>query len=657
MTHQEGRSVIFDTPSASPAVAASAPQDRSRASSPRWEWFTLATILALAAVLNFYRLDQNGFGNTYYATTVWSMSRSWHNWFFASFDPGGFVTVDKPPLGFWLQVASVWMFGFHGAALLLPQAIAGTVSVWLLYRVVRQHFSGPAALGSALVLAVSPINVVSNRDNTLESLLVLVLLLAALALTQALKHGSLRWLLVVGVCLGLGFNIKMLEAYLVVPAFTAAYLLAAPLPWRARLLHLALAGTLMLLVSFAWIAAVELTPAASRPYVGSSYHNSELDLVFAYNGVQRLFGTPWTHAPQAGNPIGAPGPLRLFTSAMASQIAWWLPLAVVPLLVFAGQFWRALRRERPTRQLSPAQGMTLLWGAWLLTMVIFFSQAVFINVYYLAVLSPALAALAGIGLAQFWSAAQTRQWQGWVLLVGVVGTVGEQGIILSQQQTWNPWLFPVVALLAGLTAGILFARQVPARPTRPLSRAAVVGLTLTLGLAPLLWTCSSLHRDAVVGLPVSGPLQGDTSPAVAPSADPQLIAYLQQHRDGATFLAATVDTDAATPLIFSTGAPVMAMGGYTGFDPILTTKTLAEAIATNEVRFFYLPSSNLTPQQAQQMYPAATDFTTQYTNSLTHWVAQQCRAVPPDQWSIPDSALTTAINAMQLFDCSALVGG
>ncbi len=647
--------MIFDTPSRSPAVPVATQPATSRARSPRGEWLALAAILALAAVLNFYRLDQNGFGNTYYATTVRSMTLSWHNWFFAAFDPGGFVTVDKPPLGFWIQTASVWVFGFHGVALFLPQASAGILSAWLLYLVVRHDFSGPAALTSAFLLAVSPINVVSNRDNTLESLVVLTLLAAALALTKALKHGSLRWLLVVGVCLGLGFNIKMLEAYLVVPAFVVAYVLAAPLPWRGRLRHLLAAGALMLLVSFAWIAAVELTPAASRPYIGSSYHNSELDLIFAYNGVQRLIGTPWTHAPQAGNPIGAPGPLRFFTSTMAGQISWWLPLALASLFVGLRQLWRVIAQARLKSRLSPQQGMVMLWGMWLLTMLIFFSQAVFINVYYLALLSPAIAALAGIGLATLWSAAQTRQQQGWVLLAGVGGTLLEQGIILSQHQTWNAWLFPASALLAGLTAGILLMRQMLAHPVPSTRMLAAVGLALTLGLAPLFWAGSSLHPDAEAGLPVSGPLPGEAGPVAAPSAAPQLVIYLQQHRDGAAFLVATVDTDAATPLIFSTEAPVMAMGGYTGFDPILTPATLAQAVAANEVRFFYLPSSNLTTEQAQQLYPDETGFLTQYTNSLTQWVVQHCRAVPPVLWSAQENAPAAAIGAMQLFDCSALV--
>jgi 4-amino-4-deoxy-L-arabinose transferase-like glycosyltransferase len=649
--------LISDTASVSTGTAQPFAQPTSpRVRKPLWEWAALVVILLLSAFFNFYRIDQNGFSNTYYAATVRSMSLSWHNWFFASFDPGGFVTVDKPPLGFWIQVASVWIFGFHGIALILPQAIAGVLSVWVLYLVIEPVFGGSAALLGALALALAPMNVVSNRANTLESQVVLAVLVAALAATKALERGSLRWLLVGAVCIGLGFNIKMLEAYLVVPALAAAYFLAAPLPWRARALHLLAAGLLMALVSFAWVTAVDLTPAANRPYIGSSYHNSEMDLIFAYNGLQRLIGTPWTHAPEPGGPTGAPGPFRLMTSDLASQIAWLLPLAAISLIVLPRFPWRGMGRDGRPRRATPQQGMLILWGVWLITMTVFFSQALFINGYYLAMLSPAIAALAGIGLAALWSAGR---WQRWLLLAGVVATIAEQNIILWQNQTWNPWLLPTIDALAGLALCALLAaalmRRGPERAARLTSRLALMMLAVTVGLAPLLWTGSSLHRDNEVGLPTAGPLMGNSGPEATPSADPRLIAYVQQRRAGAVFLVATVDTQTAVPIIFSTGAPVMALGGYTGYDPIFTPATLAAAVASNEVRFFYLPSSNLTPQQARQVYPHVPGAVTNYTNSLTQWVAQHCRAVPPDQWSATNGAQATEMNPMQLFDCSMLV--
>src|SRR5207302_4910080 len=133
-----------------------------------WHRLILFAILALSAVLNFVGLSTEGYDNEYYAAAVKSMSQSWHNFFFNSFDPGGFVTIDKPPLGFWFQVASVKLFGYSGVALLLPQALAGVLSVSLLYYLVSRIFGRPAGLIAALALAVTPISVVTNRNNTID---------------------------------------------------------------------------------------------------------------------------------------------------------------------------------------------------------------------------------------------------------------------------------------------------------------------------------------------------------------------------------------------------------------------------------------------------------------------------------------------------------
>src|SRR5689334_2554604 len=253
--------------------------------------------------MNFFQLGQNGFGS-YYPPAVRSMMDNWHNFFFASYDPGGFVTIDKPPVGFWLQVFSAKLFGFSPFSVLVPQALAGVLSVILLYYLVRRHFGKAAGLLAALALALSPISVVTNRNNTIDSTLTLVLLLGAWAVIRAAETGKFRWLLLCALCVGLGFNIKMLEAYLVVPAYGLLYLLAAPRRLWVRIAHLVLAGLLMLMLSLSWAIAVDLTPASQRPYVGSSQDNSEIGLALGYNGVQRLLGSFGFGGRNAGIPGG-----------------------------------------------------------------------------------------------------------------------------------------------------------------------------------------------------------------------------------------------------------------------------------------------------------------------------------------------------------------
>lgn len=215
---------------------------------------------------------------------------NWHNFFFASYDPGGFVTIDKPPVGFWLQVGSAKLFGFSPFSVLLPQAIAGVLSVFLLYHLIQRRFGVTAGLLAALALALSPISIVTNRNVTIDSTLALTLLVGAWAVLRAAETGRLRWLLLAAILVGIGFNIKMLEAYLVVPAFGLLYLLAAPKSIWKRIGHLALAGILLVVVSFSWIVAVDLTPASQRPYVDSTQDNSELTLALGYNGIERLLG-------------------------------------------------------------------------------------------------------------------------------------------------------------------------------------------------------------------------------------------------------------------------------------------------------------------------------------------------------------------------------
>jgi 4-amino-4-deoxy-L-arabinose transferase-like glycosyltransferase len=301
---------------------------------PRWELIALAALLVLELGLDCVNLAPNGFGNTYYAAAVDSMMANWHRFFFASFDSGGFLMVDKPPVGLWVQTLSASALGFSGVSLILPQAMAGVLSVAVLYHLVRRTFGGPAGLLAGALLAISPINVVANRSNVMDSLLVLTTLLAAWALFRATETGQFTWLAVGAVLIGLGFNIKMLEAYIVLPSCVLLYLVGLRQTWKVRLRRIVLAGVILTAVSLCWVAVVQSTPPTQRPYVDSTLTNTELDLAFNYNGAQRLFGEPsYGKKPTATiSDAGLPGPLRLFQVPLGGQVSWLLPLALVGLL-------------------------------------------------------------------------------------------------------------------------------------------------------------------------------------------------------------------------------------------------------------------------------------------------------------------------------------
>ncbi len=252
------------------------------------EQYILILILALSAVLNIANLGIEGYANSYYGAGVKSMTMSWNNFFFVAFDPSGFVSIDKPPLGFWIQALSARVFGFSSWSILLPQAIAGVISVWVLYRIVKRSFGTVPALTSALILSVTPVFVAVSRNNTIDNLLVMTLLFACWALSIAAENGKLKWLIVSMVLVGLGFNIKMLQAYMILPAIYVVYLLSSAAPIKRRIIHLIAGTAILMMVSFSWAVIVDLVPSGSRPYVGSSTNNSVIELIIGHNGLERL---------------------------------------------------------------------------------------------------------------------------------------------------------------------------------------------------------------------------------------------------------------------------------------------------------------------------------------------------------------------------------
>ncbi|MBI2913733.1 MAG: glycosyltransferase family 39 protein [Chloroflexi bacterium] len=674
-----------------------------------WEWAALGAIVALAAFLHFFRLAQEGYGNLYYAAAVKSMLSSWHNFFFASFDPGGFVTVDKPPLGLWVQAASAAAFGLNGFALMLPQALAGVISVVVLYHLARRAFGPAAGLLAALALAVTPISVAADRNNTMDGLLVLTSLLAAWAVILAAESGRLRWLLAGAILVGLGFNIKMLQAYLVLPALALLYLAAAPVSWRKRLVHLSLAAVVLLTVSFAWVAAVDLTPADARPYVGSSSDNTARELVIGHNGLDRLgdiagwLGLPGRNGPprrpgpppagQAGQPppgggvgqpapapgggpfqpppvaggqqpppgqapppggqgaradgpgptteTGEPGPLRLFNEQLAGQASWLLPLAALGLVVAAWQ-------TRPSFHLGKQHQALLLWGAWLIPQVIFFSWAGLFHRYYLEMLSPAIAALVGAGLVAAWNDYRQGRRRGWLLPGALAGAAAAQVGILTYFPDWGRWLIPAVIGLAGASALTLVAL----RFWKSELRAQFAALALAAGIAGLLvapaaWATTPLWNGGDTGLPFAGPELLDRGGRPGPQTDPKLLEYLSANRQGEEFLVATLNTRDAAPIILETGEPVMALGGFSGGDQILSADELAGEVSDGVVRFFLLP-----PDAPQQ--------------EAARWVQESCAAVPTQLWQPvrarpvgpsppPPGGAQSPPQGQGLYDCGAVV--
>ena len=190
-------------------------------------WIALAAITAGAAFLRLSHLGSVP-GDPFYDAAVRSMGLSWHNFFFGAFEPDGSVSIDKPPLDLWFQVVSVKLFGFTSFALKFPEALAGTLSAPVLYAALRRPFGRGAALAAALALAVLPIEVITARSDTMDGLMMLLIVLALWSCVRATEKGSTRWLLLAAVGFGLAFNVKLLESIVPLPGLALFAYLGLP---------------------------------------------------------------------------------------------------------------------------------------------------------------------------------------------------------------------------------------------------------------------------------------------------------------------------------------------------------------------------------------------------------------------------------------------
>jgi len=643
----------------------------------RVEHAAIALIALLSLGLGLFRIDRLGTANPYYAAAVQSMTQSWHAFLYVSFDRLGFVSIDKPPLGLWDQALLADLLGFHGWVIILPQVLALTGSVVLLYHLVNRTFGATAGLIAALALALTPISVAAARNNTSDSMLVLVLLLATWAVLSAITHESIRRFTLAMALIGVGFNVKMMEAWLILPALLAAWTLspsAKPLRRRigSRLAGLVLGGITLLAVSFSWMTFVQLTPATERPWIDSTATNNVFSLAFGYNGLSRLLPSGWSifglHNTGSSGPVsdvlsggqaeaGTQGIFRLLSPQLGAQIGWLLPMAVIGLVVSWGarRWWSLALDERRTS--------LVIWGGWLLTVGAFFSVAGFFHRYYLVMLAPAIAALVGIGVATIWNARESNPHLLWLLPLAAAVTIGVQLHLLDRFPLWRERLEP--ALVGGailLTLGIVALIRI--RGARegwsPLGSAVMTLAIAVLLLAPATWATLT-SADAATGVPnpAAGPSAPVTTattarleaivtnaalghgaakgPATAAPSTADVTAYLVKHQGSYRYLVATRWAHDAWGMILSTGDPVMALGGFTGRDPILNPTTFARTIAAGNVRYAW---GNF-----------GRKVTGRKPRTIDEWVATQCTMVPAQSVSTNSSSTKVAWGALKLYDC------
>jgi 4-amino-4-deoxy-L-arabinose transferase-like glycosyltransferase len=544
-----------------------------------------AAIGLLAAVLYTWGLSRNGMANSYYAAAVRAGSKSWKAFFFGSLDPGSFITVDKPPAALWVMDLSARIFGFSSWSMLLPEAVAGVGSVLILHRLVRRWAGDLPAHLAALALTLTPVALLMFRFNNPDAFLTLLCLGAAWATWSAVETGRTRSLLLAGVLLGVGFDAKMLQAFLVLPALALVYLWAGPPRLRRRLLQLAGAGVALLVTAGWWVAVVAIWPAASRPYIGSTTNNSILSLVFGYNGLARVLGTtgrgPGGGGGGGGTGFGGtPGIWRLFNTSLGGEVAWLLPLAAGGLI---SGLWLTRRAGRTDR----GRAGWVLWGGWTLVCAAVFSlsKGIF-HPYYAIQLAPGVSALAGAGAVALWHAGRRIRWLSWALPVVVLVSAGVAVGLLARTPAFHPWLRPAISMVGVIAAvGLLAASHF----RRRVLVAVAAGLaTCALLAGPSAYALATISRPASGSIPVSGP-SGSTGPGGGQggslTSDQALISYLEAHRDGAEYLVAAFTSNASDSIIIASGQPVMTIGGFNGADPAPTLAQFEKLVAEGKVRF------------------------------------------------------------------------
>lgn len=683
-------------------------------SAGRWSAVALGVICAVAAVLYAWRIGTQGWGNPYYSAAVRSMSASLTNFVFGSFDPLGVVTVDKPPMALWPMVASAAVFGYHGWSLLLPQVIEGVAAVFALHRTVRRWAGDHVALLAALVFALTPVTVAINRDTNPDTLMVLLLVAAAYAVTRSVQPflapgTATRWLLLAAMLLGLGFVTKMLQAWIVVPAFALAYLVGSPAPRRRQLLDLLSAGAVLLASSLWWVALVSIWPGP-KPYIGGSTDGSVLNLVIGYNGLGRILGReagrelvsgssgfgapggfgdagggPWNGGRGGGGLGGGSGITRLFGDQLGGQISWLLPLC---LLVLGAVTITGIRRLRSG--LSPADRSRragwFLWGGWLLLvgLVLSFAQGGF-HSYYTTEMAPALAALTAAGMAVLWRHYRRPDGQHWLLLPAAVTlTAAWAWVLISRDTTWNGWLRYAVAVTATITVILLVTRRLH---SPRVSRAAGALSLVALLLAPGVWStatalAASGGASAQAGPPGTGFGRGRPDPArtdlTGRSRSPmtggltadqrQILDYAQTHSGGTPItLAVEGGARATEAYLINTDAAIVGMGGFSGQDPAPTVATLAQWVQQGRLRYVlagghgpdgHRPGGQGSGHQGLGgQGPGGGQSRGGVSAQRTQWVQQHCVVVNPASYGgaapVRHNAAGAADHPDTLYDCQA----
>jgi 4-amino-4-deoxy-L-arabinose transferase-like glycosyltransferase len=595
-------------------------------------WLAVGLITVGAGVLRLIGIGEVP-PDPFYDAAVRSMTLSWHNFFFGAFEPGASVSIDKPPVDLWLQVISVKLLGFSQTTLKLPEAFAGTLAVPLLYSAVRRMFSPLAGVAAAAALAVLPVEVITSRSDTMDGVMMLLLVIALLLIVKAIERGSIRWLLAGAVALGVAFDVKLLESLVAVPGLALMAYLGLGGNRRARIGKVALAGVVYVVVALAWLTATLIAPASDRPWAIGSTDGSAWNAAFVFNGTDRIGGK----SPEPGSTVYEPGHrypvttqsdrdhIPILPPSPTRLLARYGPLSgqrlgleiVIALLLglpaFAWSLKKAGRRSdepqpekqeltvkapgaappaptddpQPATQSQPAAGSHLpgpsprmrrasAWGLslWMLTGLVLFSHMARLHPRYVEGFTAVVAAMAGIGLAWCVEAPRERIRAALLALAMILTVIYVERLLYGTSGVW--WLTLAAALVA---IGLLGLSQLKGSTT-PLT-VGTLACALVAVLALGVKADATAIKDKVSDAGFVGALPGDEQHA--------LSTYLLAHRDGARYEVAAESATQIGSLIVQDAQPVVVLTTYNA-RVYTTVAKLKHLVAEGLVRYAFLNS-------------------------------------------------------------------
>jgi len=583
------------------AAETSAP--RAEGLSRGWQWAIVGAITLVAAIL---RLTQIGKvpPDPFYDAAVRSMTLSWHNFFFGAFEPGASVSIDKPPVDLWLQVASVKLLGFTSTTLKLPEALAGIASVPLLYEAVRRLWSATAGIAAAASLAILPIEVITARSDTMDAVMMALLVLALLLVARAIETGRIVWLLAGAAALGIAFDVKLLESLVAVPGLFVLAALGMPGTVGRRAAQLAAAGAVYVVVALAWLTATLLVPAHDRPYAIGSTNGSAWNAAFVFNGTDRISGKSAepqgtvyepghvyptaTQAERDHIPIVPPSATRLLArigplsgQRLGMEILIGLILGIPALLLGTrgppgGETPPEGGTEagEPTVPLRTRRAAAAGIAVWMLAGLVLFSHMARLHPRYVEGFTPAVAALLGIGLA--WATAPRGRLRLAALAVAMAVTVYYAERLLYGTEA--VWAVVLAGALAAIAAALL-ARRARAPRARGALGAATLVAALVAVLAVGVKTDVRAIGDKISAAGFVGQIPGEEQS--------RLSAYLRAHNHHARYEVAAQSATSIGSLIVKDARPIVVLTTYNARIYTSVAK-LKRLIAAGLVRYAYL---------------------------------------------------------------------